>query len=184
MDEISCGPSSILFNWPGRGAGGRPPSPCKPCTGCRHHRTRALTPLGPWPPACERRRPTPPRSRRRAARRPAPAARVRGRGYPISRLHLAYISPISRLYLAYISPISRLHLQLARLALERVELGEGRLQLVLGVRVGVRATPSARQHPAIVMEAKARPAAHATRAWYRGDVGEMWARCRRDVGEI
>ena len=93
---ISFGPSSILVNRPGRGSrGGRPPSPCKPCTGCRHHRTRALTPLGPWPPACERRRPTPPRSRRRAARRPAPAARVRGRGSPLSRLYLAYISPIT-----------------------------------------------------------------------------------------
>ena len=40
---------------------------------------RALTPLGPWPPACERRRPTPPKSRRRAARRRARAARARGR---------------------------------------------------------------------------------------------------------
>ena len=52
----------------------------------------------------------------------------------------------------------------------RVRVGVG---VRVRVRVRVRATPSARQHPAIVTEAKARPAAHATRAWYRGDVGEM-----------
>ena len=52
--------------------------------------------------------------------------------------------------------------------------GRGRFGLGFGLRgIRVRATPSARQHPAIVTEAKARPAAHATRAWYRGDVGEM-----------
>ena len=98
-------PSFSIGRVEARGAGGRQ-AHASPAQAAATSAPRALTPLGPWPPACERRRPTPPRSRRRAARRPAPAARVRGRGYPI----LAYISPISRIYRAYISPISRLHL--------------------------------------------------------------------------